>query len=286
MTSMEQPRAAQRSGDAPAWEALRAMAQLSPAAVRERGLFNGRGANRGNGTDAVSDGRDADGHTDLLDLYAPLLAIGPDCIVAHLGQSLDGRIATASGASHYVTGPEDILHNHRMRALFDAVIVGAGTVRHDDPQLTVRLCGGDEAVRVVIDTERRLDTNYGVFGDGAAETLLLTAADKATGGRHGNAEVIGIERWGKGLCPAAIRRTLTGRGMHRLFIEGGGVTVSRFLEAACLDRLQITIAPLIIGSGRPGIVLPQVETLSDVLRPSVRRFRFGADVMIECLLDA
>ncbi len=262
------------------------MARLSPDAVRERGLFNGRGP----AAAAVRDdgaARDADGCTDLLDLYAPLLAIGPDCIVAHLGQSLDGRIATASGASHYVTGPEDILHNHRMRALFDAVIVGAGTVRHDDPQLTVRLCSGDEPVRVVIDTDRRLDTNFGVFRDGAAETLLLTATDKVgDGDRHGDAEVIGIERWGKGLCPAAIRETLTGRGMHRLFIEGGGVTVSRFLEAGCLDRLQITVAPLIIGSGRPGIVLPQVETLTDVLRPAVRRFRFGADVMIECLLDA
>lgn len=255
------------------------MAQLPPIAIRERGLFNGREAR---GPDAGD--RDADGHIDLLDLYAPLLAIGPHCAVAHLGQSLDGRIATASGASHYVTGPEDILHNHRMRALFDAVIVGAGTVRHDDPQLTVRLCSGDEPVRVVIDTDRRLDTGFGVFGDGAAETLLLTAVDKADGDRHGNAEVIGIERWGKGLCPAAIRKTLTGRGLHRLFIEGGGVTVSRFLEAGCLDRLQITIAPLIIGSGRPGIVLPQVETLSDVLRPAVRRFRFGADVMVECLL--
>lgn len=282
---MKQPRAAQRSSDAPAWDALRAMAQLPPAAVRERGLFNGRGghgARRAQGLDTGD--RDPDGHIDLLDLYAPLLAIGPDCMVAHLGQSLDGRIATASGASHYVTGPEDILHNHRMRALFDAVIVGAGTVRHDDPQLTVRLCSGDEPVRVVIDTERRLDTGFGVFGDGAAETLLLTAVDKAASGRHGNAEVIGIERWGKGLCPAAIRKMLTDRGLRRLFIEGGGVTVSRFLEAGCLDRLQITIAPLIIGSGRPGIVLPQVESLSDVLRPAVRRFRFGADVMVECLL--
>lgn len=261
------------------------MAQLPPAAVRERGLFNGRGGHGGRGAQGLDTGdRDPDGHIDLLDLYAPLLAIGPDCMVAHLGQSLDGRIATASGASHYVTGPEDILHNHRMRALFDAVIVGAGTVRHDDPQLTVRLCSGDEPVRVVIDTERRLDTGFGVFGDGAAETLLLTAVDKAASGRHGNAEVIGIERWGKGLCPAAIRKMLTDRGLRRLFIEGGGVTVSRFLEAGCLDRLQITIAPLIIGSGRPGIVLPQVESLSDVLRPAVRRFRFGADVMVECLL--
>jgi len=133
------------------------MAQLPPSAVRERGLFNGRGTQSGNGVDAArtqAHDRDADGHIDLLDLYAPLLAIGPDCTVAHLGQSLDGRIATASGASHYVTGPEDILHNHRMRALFDAVIVGAGTVRHDDPQLTVRPCVGDEAVRVGMDTER------------------------------------------------------------------------------------------------------------------------------------
>jgi riboflavin biosynthesis pyrimidine reductase len=68
----------------------------------------------------------------------------------------------------------------------------------------------------------------------------------------------------------------------RLFIEGGGITVSRFLEAGGLDFLQVTIAPLIIGSGRMGICLPQVRSLSEGLRPPVRYFRFGEDVMAQC----
>lgn len=215
-------------------------------------------------------------------LYGPLLDVGPTLAVAHLGQSLDGRIATASGASRYVTGEQDILHNHRMRALCDAVLVGAGTVRYDDPQLTVRLCAGRNPVRVIVDTERRLDIGYHVFRDGCAETLLLTAEDRAVPARHGKAPVIGVPRRGQGLCPHAIRRMLAERGLRRVFIEGGGVTVSRFLQADGLDFLQVTIAPLIIGSGRMGISLPEVQSLAEGLRPPVRYFRIGADLMVEC----
>ncbi|HKW55660.1 MAG TPA: RibD family protein, partial [Stellaceae bacterium] len=118
------------------------------------------------------------GHTALLELYLPFAASrGRPYAVAHLGQSLDGRIATAAGASRWVTGEEDLLHTHRMRALADAILVGAGTVRHDDPQLTVRRCAGDHPVRVVIDCERRLGPDYRVFQDGAAPTLVLAATD-------------------------------------------------------------------------------------------------------------
>lgn len=85
-----------------------------------------------------------------------------------------------------------------------------------------------------------------------------------------------------GLDPREIRRILARRGLPWLFIEGGGVTVSRFLAASALDRLQITVAPVILGSGRPSIVLPEITDLGDSLRPRTRRFVFGDDVMIEC----
>jgi riboflavin-specific deaminase-like protein len=260
--------------DDTAWGALLLLAQQPPEAVRHA-------------RPPRTPYADADIATpSLFDLYLPLLEAGPTLAVAHLGQSLDGRIATATGASHYVTGEQDILHNHRMRALCDAVLIGAGTVRHDDPRLTVRICAGQNPLRVVVDTERRLGIGYRVFQDASAPTLLLTAEDKASRARHGMAEVVGIPRRGEGLCPQAIRRTLASRGITRLFIEGGGITVSRFIEAGGLDFLHVTIAPLIIGSGRMGISLPQVGSLSEGLRPPVRYFRLGEDMMVACDLRA
>jgi diaminohydroxyphosphoribosylaminopyrimidine deaminase / 5-amino-6-(5-phosphoribosylamino)uracil reductase len=223
----------------------------------------------------------------LLELYLPLCRGTPArFVVAHLGQSLDGRIAVANGASHWVTGEEDIVHTHRMRALFNAVVVGAGTVCHDDPQLTVRAVPGPHPVRVVLDTRRKLGFEHRVFTDGEAPTLLLCAQDLAApGDRLGQAEVIGVPTRDGSLCPDAVLEHLAGRGLGRVFVEGGGITVSRFLAAGRLHRLQITIAPLIIGSGRPSITLPEVEQVSAALRPDVRRFALGDDLLFEFRLD-
>lgn len=223
----------------------------------------------------------------LFDLYLPFCAVPPgrSLVFAHLGQSLDGRIATSSGASRWVTGEADIAHNHRMRALADAVIIGAGTLRSDDPQLTVRACPGRNPVRVVLDGNLTLDERYGVFQDGAAPTLLFVAEDAAPHGtRHGTAEIVALPRRAGSVAPADIVAELARRGLVRLFVEGGGVTVSRFLAADCLDRLQLTVSPLLIGSGRPSISLPEITDLRHGVRPRVRRFELGPDLMFECIL--
>jgi diaminohydroxyphosphoribosylaminopyrimidine deaminase / 5-amino-6-(5-phosphoribosylamino)uracil reductase len=223
----------------------------------------------------------------LLELYLPFAQLprGRSFAVAHLGQSLDGRIATAAGASRWVTGDADLTHTHRMRALADAILVGAGTVRHDDPQLTVRRCGGKHPVRVVIDSERRLGAQYRVFQDGAAPTLVLAYADRvAPGERLGQAQVVGLPRRAGGLAPGEIRAALAARGLHFLFIEGGGITISRFLAAGALDRLQIAVAPIILGSGKPGLTLPEIREPCQGLRPRLRRFDLGEDMLYECVL--
>jgi len=220
----------------------------------------------------------------LLDLYLPLvLQAGPSFTIAHLGQSLDGRIAAVNGTSRWVTGPEDLLHNHRMRALADAILVGAGTVRLDDPQLTVRRCPGDNPARVVLDPMLGLGPDYALFRDDAAQTLVVTADDRAPPARLGQAEVVTVPRNADGsLDCRAIVALLARRGLGWLFVEGGGVTVSRFLAQGALDRLQLTIAPLILGSGRPGIQLPEIQDLAQGLRPRLRRFALGADMLFEC----
>ena len=223
---------------------------------------------------------------ELLDLYLPVALAGRSrpLTVAHLGQSLDGRIATTNGASCHINGPENLTHLHRMRALCDAIVVGAGTVECDDPQLTTRRVPGPHPVRVVLDPRRRLAAGHGLFQDRAAPTLLV--CDEALTDRPGpsHVEIIGVPRTDQGLHLSEIVRYLHACGLYGIFIEGGGLTVSAFLQAGLLDRLQIAVAPLIIGSGRPGITLPAIEDLSQGLRPPHRRYAMGEDVLFDCRL--
>jgi len=223
--------------------------------------------------------------TQLFDLYMPL-CVEPGCrdlTIAHLAQTLDGRIAIASGKSQFITSRENLVHAHRLRALCDVVLVGRHTIREDNPRLTTRLCAGPSPVRVVIDPSRRLGERHHVFQDGAATTLLFCDDGLARAGeRHGLAEVVGIEAADGSLPTALVVAELHRRGLRRIYVEGGGLTVSRFLHARTLTRLQITIAPLLFGSGLPAITLPQIEDLASALPLSWRTFAIGPDVLFDC----
>ncbi len=228
---------------------------------------------------------------DLLSLYLPLVAAGAEAswVVGHLGQSLNGCIATHAGESRgdscSVTGQENIMHLHRMRALCDAVLVGASTVADDDPRLTTRLVPGPSPVRVVLDPVRRLSSHHRVFQDGAAPTMVCVGEGQR-GTAPGVAERLAVPTDADGLRLDLLVQALAARGLKRLFIEGGGVTVSRFLTAGCLSRLQIAVAPLLIGQGRPGLDLPRCERLADALRLAPRVYRMGTDLLYDLELGA
>jgi diaminohydroxyphosphoribosylaminopyrimidine deaminase / 5-amino-6-(5-phosphoribosylamino)uracil reductase len=223
----------------------------------------------------------------LLELYLPL-CLGEqsrELVLAHVGQSLDGQIATLSGAARYVTGPENLRHVHRLRALFDAVIVGASTVDLDDPKLTTRLVDGPNPARVVIDPALRLPLERGIFHDGEAETVVLCAAGAKRRDAGNGFRCVELPLVDGILAPQAVLQALAGLGLRRVFIEGGGVTLSRFFQERAIDRLHVTVAPLFVGRGRPGIMLPGVERIEHALRPKARRFELGADVLFDCELQ-
>jgi diaminohydroxyphosphoribosylaminopyrimidine deaminase/5-amino-6-(5-phosphoribosylamino)uracil reductase len=221
------------------------------------------------------------------DIFGPLRRGMTDglVVVGQFGQSIDARIATAAGHSHYINGPSGLAHLHRLRALVDAVVIGIGTAIADDPQLTVRRVSGPNPARVVIDPTGRLPEAARVLNDDGARRLVVTTQEARTTPPAG-VERVALPTTGGQIAPAAMLAALAERGFRRILIEGGADTVSRFLAAGCLDRLHVVIAPMIIGAGPASITLPPIARLDQALRTPMRVHALGEDVLLDCDLSA
>lgn len=187
-------------------------------------------------------------------------------VTLKVATSLDGRIATGSGESRWITGEAARLEGHRLRAAHDAILVGIETVLTDDPELTARLPGRsvDQPLRVVLDSRLRTPATARVVG---ADTLILTAAEPVV---IGSARVERIDSEdGRPTAMAAL--AATGRaGARSLLIEGGGQVAASFLRAGLVDRIEWFRAPILLGGeGRPCIAALALAKLADA--PKFRR---------------
>jgi riboflavin-specific deaminase-like protein len=205
-------------------------------------------------------------------------------VVGQIGQTMDGRIATVTGQSKYVNGPAGLTHLHQLRALVDAIVIGVGTALADNPQLTVRLVHGISPARVVIDPHARLPHQSLVWQDDCIRKIWVVA-DGVNVDPLPQVEVISLPAIDGRIDPMQILQTLSAKGLKRVLVEGGAETVSRFMDAQCLDRLHLIVAPIVLGSGRPSFNLPPIEHMDQAQRLAVKTHLIGNEIVFDCDLQ-
>lgn len=177
--------------------------------------------------------------------------------IGHLAMSLDGKIATKSGKSQWIGNKRNQIHSHRMRALADAILVGGKTYQKDNPQLNVRHVSGDDPIRIVM-------------GDGDYESIKAANKEdiiwvKSFDGNTSGVEQVIIERNDSGFRCDSLLKKLFKKNIHSVYIEGGGITLSGFINSKSLDILQLHYAPILMGSGIPCITLPEISEVGQAI---------------------
>lgn len=195
-------------------------------------------------------------------------------VTLKLATSLDGRIATATGESRWITGPEAREAVHRLRAEHDAVLVGVETALADDPELTVRLPGynGPQPARVVLDSRQRLSDGCKLVATAREiPTYVVSTTPPESRLIDAGVKVLQVDAVSEERADLAdVLAVLAAKGLNRVFVEGGGQVAASFLRRGLVDRFEWFRAPMIIGGeGRAGIGALALAALSEA--PKLRR---------------
>jgi len=250
--------------------------------VRGRGLRMLRAAGA-----RVSVGQGAGAAEKLVAGHRSVVERGRPWTVLKLGTSLDGRIGTASGRSRWITGPRARRRGQELRGMADAILVGARTVRADDPHLTCRIPGRRQPVRVVVaGVHPGLPDRAHVLRDGLAPTWVVVprgASRAATAKlRRQGVEVIEIGEDARRVAFGPLARTLAARGITRLLIEGGGQVAAAALRARIVDEVAIFLAPMLIGADGVAAIGPlALRSLARAVHvDDLRVERVGPDLLV------
>ncbi len=215
-------------------------------------------------------------------------------LMAHLAQTLDGRIAAANGDSRWISNEANLKHAHRLRALHDAVMVGAATATLDNPKLTVRLVTGKHPTPVIIEGQNdlRLDDLQTIALHEKVIVLYPQGKQCRALPQAAKGKIlpfpVSVRKDAEGrpfLAPSEILKVLSENGISSIFLEGGGRTVSYFLQAHCIKLLHLHFAPSILGSGRSSFTVPVVDSIGEGLRFKMKHFDLEGEILLELLPD-
>lgn len=210
-------------------------------------------------------------------------------VTVKFAQSLDGRIATITGDSQWISSSGARRFAHQLRREHDAIMVGIGTVLADDPQLSVRLVKGRDPLRIVVDSTLRIPLTARVLADGAASHTLVVTSEAAEMSREREIAELGAEILrlpsGPDNSGVDIERLLEALGRRRIasvLVEGGKGMITSLLAARAVDRLVSVIAPKIIGKGLEAIGNLDITRLDDAITfLSVKTRKLGPDIVFD-----
>ncbi len=228
------------------------------------------------------------------ELNAPYLkkaATGETSVTLKIAQSLDGRIASITGHSQWISGPKSQRYAHSMRANHDAVLVGVGTVHADDPLLTVRHVRGRNPVRIVLDTNFSIPADCKLLNTPeAAPTWVFGAPEDGklpVWAGNENVEVFSLPRNHKGMVDLSeMLNRISYHGIGSLMVEGGSRVWTAFLDAGLVDKIEVVIAPIILGHGINAIRDLGILRVHDAVRLEPSRWRkIGEDLHIAARIE-
>jgi len=210
-------------------------------------------------------------------------------VTVKYAQTLDGKIATRTGDSRWISSPSSRRLAHRLRSIHQAVLVGVNTIIQDDPQLNVRLVKGKNPIRIVVDSRFRSPLQAKAFKRGTKTMLAVTP--KANKRRIRDFEKKGVEililkknKTGQVDLEDLLRK-LGERNVRSLLVEGGSKIITSFLKQKLVDRMVIVIAPLIIGKGIRGIESVRTRKAGDLASlSSLKIYECGDDVILDGLI--
>lgn len=207
-------------------------------------------------------------------------------VTVKYAQTLDGRIATRSGESQWISSDASLVYAHELRASHNALLVGVGTVLRDNPRLTVRLVSGANPLRVVVDSALRTPRDAALF-DSPGGTLMVanvpTNPTRQAGLEAAGARVLALPAGADGHVdlPLLLGR-LAAEGVRSVLVEGGARVITALLRERLVQRLVVCVAPKLLGSGVEAVGDLGIVRLSEALTFSTSGFRVcGVDVLFE-----
>ena len=228
----------------------------------------------------------------LNEAYFKYIQTGTPFVTLKLAQTLDGRIATITGNSQWISSESSRKLAHKLRSLHDGILVGIGTILADDPQLTVRLVRGRNPVRIIPDSRLRIPLSSKVLKDQDVSPTIVATTPQASEGklsrlREMGLEVLMVQEDKEGQVDLKVLlRKLGERGISSLLVEGGAKTITSFLHQGLVEKVVIAIAPKILGKGIETVGELGIQDIGQALKLSfVRTYTSGEDLIVEARLN-